>query len=131
MQNCCSFIFHMPFWDYYGEYWDDHWRVGPLWFVFTLLIFNLVYTMWRVGKMPNFLENSRKEDFPANMAIVTLMVIVAVITFLLRLWIPTGELFLNPQIRDSNRLLSMVCGPLHHWNRGLPSGLVFSGKIVR
>ncbi|MFW9917494.1 MAG: acyltransferase family protein, partial [Candidatus Thorarchaeota archaeon] len=89
---------HMPFWGYYEEYWDDHWGVGPLWFVLTLLIFNLLYTMWRVGKMPNFLENSRREDFPANTTIMIFMAIIAVIAFILRLWIPAGELFLNPKL---------------------------------
>ncbi|MFX0112943.1 MAG: acyltransferase family protein [Candidatus Hodarchaeota archaeon] len=89
---------HLPFWDYYGEYWDDHWGVGPLWFVLTLLIFNLLYTIWRLVKVPSLLENSERGDFPANKAIVIFMFFVTIVAFLLRLWIPAGDLFLNPKL---------------------------------
>jgi glucan biosynthesis protein C len=78
----------MPIWIFFpGEYFSvgEYIGQGPLWFVEVLLIFSLVYILWR------FLTRSSKADpigetrFPGNRAIALFALILGVAAFLVRL----------------------------------------------
>jgi hypothetical protein len=69
--------------------------VGPLWFVEGLLIFSVIYMLFRVFKdrfMPNFSFNPFKNTFPANRAIVLSIIAIALGTFAVRLKFPVGDI---------------------------------------
>ncbi len=65
---------------------------GPLWFVEVLLIFTAIYVAWRRIFKPNALVPSVKTDsrFPSAKAIVLFAVLLAAVSFVIRLWLPVG-----------------------------------------
>jgi glucans biosynthesis protein C len=65
---------------------------GPLWFVEALLIFTVVYVVWRKIFQPNPPMTPVKIDsrFPSSKAILLFAVLMAVATFAVRLWHPVG-----------------------------------------
>ncbi|MFN8598090.1 MAG: acyltransferase family protein [Anaerolineae bacterium] len=77
----------MPFWSYFpSEYFGSGYLIGqgPLWFVEVLLIFSLVYVMWRrlVPSRPT--DPIGPTTFPRNAVIVLFAVLLAIVTFLVR-----------------------------------------------
>ena len=69
---------------------------GPLWFVEALLIFTAVYVIWRlVAKSTN-----KEPKIPGNITIAIFAIILGIITFTVRIWLPLGWNFelLNLQI---------------------------------
>lgn len=62
--------------------------LGPLWFVFTLLVFTLVYVLWNV-RFPGG-ESPRPMPFPSFHAIAGAGILVGLATFLVRILIPIG-----------------------------------------
>jgi surface polysaccharide O-acyltransferase-like enzyme len=68
---------------------------GPLWFVEALLIFTVVYVAWRQFFRPNVPVLPVKTDsrFPSSKVIVLFAVLMAVVTFVIRLWHPVGWSF--------------------------------------
>jgi glucan biosynthesis protein C len=69
---------------------------GPLWFVETLLIFSGVYVLWCL--MVKSTDQVRK--IPENMTITIFALILGIVTFIVRIWLPLGWNFrlLNLQI---------------------------------
>ncbi|MBN1156573.1 acyltransferase family protein [Candidatus Woesearchaeota archaeon] len=61
------------------------WVVGPLWFVEALLIFTFVYVIYRV-----FINRPFKIRSPANKTIAAAIIMMAVLTFLVRIFFPVG-----------------------------------------
>jgi len=75
--------------------------VGPLWFVEGLLIFSVVYMLFRVCKdrfMPNVSFNFFKDAFPTNGAIVLSIFAIAIGTFAVRLKFPVGDITYHFQL---------------------------------
>ena len=68
---------------------------GPLWFVEALLIFTVVYVVWRRFFRPKSLVPPVKTDsrFPSSKAIVLFAVLLATATFAVRVWRPMGWSF--------------------------------------
>ncbi len=69
---------------------------GPLWFAFALLIFNCIYVMFRI-----ILKNSQlslEQKLPGKMFPLGVIVIIAVITFFVRLVQPIDSSILNMQL---------------------------------
>jgi glucan biosynthesis protein C len=68
---------------------------GPLWFVEALLIFSAAYLLWcRFTKFPTV-----QRKFPSNFAIVLFALILGLVTFTVRIWIPMAAFnFLNFQL---------------------------------
>ena len=63
---------------------------GPVWYVETLLIFSIIYALWRsFAKTPSpaVRENDR---MPGNLAIAITGLALGVLTFAVRLWRPLG-----------------------------------------
>ncbi|MEV0383874.1 acyltransferase family protein [Nonomuraea sp. NPDC050643] len=72
----------MPYWQYYLGSWDP----GPMWFAEVLIVFALVYALWRSRREP--LE--RRVE-PLRLKWVVLYVLgLAAVTFLWRIPVPTG-----------------------------------------
>ncbi len=68
---------------------------GPLWFLEALLVFSATYLLWcRFTKFPTF-----RSKFPSNFAIITFALILGLVTFAVRIWIPIATFnFLNFQL---------------------------------
>ncbi|MCP3682859.1 MAG: acyltransferase family protein [bacterium] len=64
------------------------WAVGPLWFVEALLILSLIYVLFNSKKTLVLF----KDRFPSTSSIVLVMVILAILTFLVRIMFPIGVL---------------------------------------
>ncbi|HLE52027.1 MAG TPA: acyltransferase family protein [Anaerolineales bacterium] len=82
-----------PFWEYFPrQYFGEGYLIGqgPLWFVETLLILTLVYVAVRLLFRSCPAEPISDRAFPGGAAISLFAVLVALVTFVLRLWIPEG-----------------------------------------
>jgi glucan biosynthesis protein C len=83
-------------WTYLLGDYGRHYRgldTGPLWFVEALLIFSLVYALWwRLAKPPAHKVRS-ESTVPCNLAIATSALVVGLITFVVRIWLPVGWCF--------------------------------------
>ncbi len=75
--------------------------VGPLWFVEGLLIFSVIYILFRVIKdrfKPDLSFNPFKDTFPNNRAIVLSIIAIALATFAVRIWFPLGVIVYHFQL---------------------------------
>jgi len=82
---------------------------GPLWFVLTLIIFAVFYSLWR----QIFKTNSEKETVkkpPSNILLVIIIIIMTVFTFLMRLVFPVngGVDILNIQLAHVVQYIIML-----------------------
>lgn len=71
------------------------WRIGPLWFVEALLIFSVVYVLYRlISKLISYYSfNPFKNRFPTNTAIIVSIMAITLGTFFVRIWYPVGVYF--------------------------------------
>ena len=113
-------------------YWSDlfgHFRdgaligSGPLWFVETLLIFSLGYTLWRSFTRGRPVQRAGESRFPSSVSIALLALLLGVAGYLIRLWLPIGYNFqpLNLQFP----ILCAVHRSLHPGFGRLPPQLAF------
>lgn len=76
---------------YYGRF---HIGTGPLWFAEALLIFAIGYTLWRVFSDSHSEIANRKSQIdgrlPGNVTIVIFAVVLGVLSFIVRIWLPIG-----------------------------------------
>ena len=82
-----------PFWEYFPrQYFGEGYLIGqgPLWFVETLLILTLGNVAIRLLFRSRPAEPISDSAFPGGAAISLFAVLVALVTFVLRLWIPEG-----------------------------------------
>ena len=80
---------------YFQQYFKDYGLIGggPLWFISALLIFSLVYAIVRMI-LPLHPANPVVEtSFPSNIAIVAFTVLIAIVSFIVRLWFPSDWVF--------------------------------------
>jgi surface polysaccharide O-acyltransferase-like enzyme len=74
---------------------------GPLWFVETLLMFALIYALWRRLVTPEVpVPPQRDGKVPGNLSIALFALTLGVVSFIVRLWLPIGWNFdlLNLQL---------------------------------
>ena len=66
--------------------------VGPLWFVEILLLFSVVYVLWRLILKPAR-AGLRRAAFkaPGNAAIALFALAVGLLTYVVRIWLPVGK----------------------------------------
>jgi glucan biosynthesis protein C len=88
---------------YFGGQYLANLRLGsgPLWFVETLLIFVVIYALWRRWVMPAVpVPPQRDEKAPGNMAVVIFALALGLVSFIVRIWLPIGWNFdlLNLQL---------------------------------
>jgi len=121
-----------PFWDWFpGPYFRDYGVIGggPLWFIETLLLFSIVYALWRLltGSRPARPDVVR--PFPGSGAIVLFALLVGVVTFAVRLVFPVDSSFrpLNLQFANFTQYVALfVAGLLayrRNWLRGMPDAV--------
>jgi len=67
-----------------------NWNVGVMWFVETLLFFALIYLLWRQLAKPSAAPAQGEEKAPGNAAIAIFALVLGLVTFVVRIWIPVG-----------------------------------------
>ena len=67
--------------------------VGPLWFVEVLLIFSVIYVLWRLLARPAVPPAPSESKAPSNLAIAGFALVLALLTFVVRIWQPVGSGF--------------------------------------
>jgi hypothetical protein len=95
---------------------------GPLWFVETLLFFAIVYVGWRLISRRRAPEVPAQPSFPSTRALVAFGVLLALVTFIVRLWLPIGweHPFLNLQFPFFAQYISMfILGTIAYRRRWL------------
>lgn len=119
-----------PFWSFItASYFRDEavLGAGPLWFIETLLIFSLVYVLWRRVTGTRAAEPEREARFPGNGAIALFALLVGLVAFLIRIWLPMGWNFvpLNLQFPYFAQYIALfVVGMVAYrrgWLRELPA----------
>jgi len=102
---------------------------GPLWFILTLLIFALIYCLYRAIHEEDT-ETPVKPNPLTNTQIVIIIVIMSVLTFLVRAWYPIGFAPFNMQfnnfIQYSIMLVLGIIAYKRDWFRSLT---VSQGKM--
>jgi glucan biosynthesis protein C len=78
----------IPFWSFFpGEYFKTNPIIGagPLWFIEVLLIFSLVYVLWRLLVRSRPAEPAPESRFPGNGTIALFALLLGIAGFLVRL----------------------------------------------
>jgi len=91
----------MSFWrfiatEYFTKYGEPVIGAGPLWFVEVLLIFSLVYVLWRLVVRSRPASPVVETRFPGNGAIALFALLLGVAGFLVRLVFPMDEYLFQP-----------------------------------
>jgi glucan biosynthesis protein C len=83
------------FWDFIARYWGNYsgLQVGPLWFVETLLIFSVVYVLWRLVTPTPTVSQQIDGKVPSNLSIAGFALLLGVVTFAVRIWLPEDRWF--------------------------------------
>jgi glucan biosynthesis protein C len=82
-----------PFWNFItGNYFKNEavLGAGPLWFIETLLIFSLLYVLWRLLGRTRPAQAIVESRFPSSGSIALFALVLGVAGFLVRLWLPMG-----------------------------------------
>jgi glucan biosynthesis protein C len=82
----------VSFWEFLGQYFGNYRGLGtgPLWFIETLLIFTVFYVVWRLLAKPSVTPAQRDGKPPSNLAIAIFALVLGVVTFIVRIWLPIG-----------------------------------------
>ena len=76
-----------------GYYSSFHLGTGPLWFVETLLIFSLIYMLWKKAMGPSTQMDPSHRKSLTHLHLVILAVVLGVVSFLVRIKLPVGWCF--------------------------------------
>jgi glucan biosynthesis protein C len=85
-------------WGSFLGYLGNHFRgyqalgVGPLWFVEGLLIFTILYALWRLVARTTPSPSQHDAPPPSNVAIALFALGLGGVTFVVRLWLPVGSI---------------------------------------
>jgi len=98
-------------WDFDGSYREFlatyyssfHVGTGPLWFVEALLIFAVIYVLWRAVTAAKGRRSQSGRRLPSNKEIGFFALVLGAVTFAVRIWLPLGWAFepLNLQLRHN------------------------------
>jgi hypothetical protein len=130
-----------PFWSFVtGDYLKNEavFGAGPLWFIEVLLIFSVLYVLWRLPARPRPSKSAVESHFPSNILIALFALLLGVAGFLVRLWLPMGWNFelLNLQFPFFVQYVALfVVGLIayrRNWLLGLPdrTGRLWLGLAV-
>jgi fucose 4-O-acetylase-like acetyltransferase len=79
------------FWDWATSYYTSfHIGCGPLWFVEALLLFSLVYMVWRLGGRTAVPSSAESFKPPSISPLAVLALSLGIVSFLVRVWKPIG-----------------------------------------
>jgi glucan biosynthesis protein C len=80
------------FWGYYvrhvGGYSDYGLGVGPMWFIAVLLVFTILYGLWRRLARPTTKLPQSDHKTPGNVAIAVFALFLGLVTWVVRIWYP-------------------------------------------
>jgi glucan biosynthesis protein C len=124
----------VSFWDFLGQYYGNYRGLGtgPLWFVETLLIFAIIYALWRLLARPAVTAAQRDGKPPSNLAIAVFALLLGVVTFIVRIWLPVGWKFvpLNLQFPYFPQYIALfvvgITAYRQNWFLGIPTA---TGKV--
>ena len=124
----------VSFWEFLGQYYGNYRGLGtgPLWFVETLLIFTFFYVLWRLLTKPSVTPPQRDGKPPSNLTIAIFALLLGVVTFVVRIWLPVGWKFvpLNLQFPYFPQYIALfVVGIIAYrlnWFLGIPTA---TGKV--
>jgi fucose 4-O-acetylase-like acetyltransferase len=97
-----SYVLGITIWGFEGSFWayiEAYWKgyelldTGPLWFVEALLMFSVVYALWWWLAKPPTRTAANEDSAPGNVAIAVFALVVGLITFAVRIWLPVGWSF--------------------------------------
>ncbi len=100
--------------------------VGPLWFVLALLIFTIIYIIWRRFVPPQKKYSQPERKLPGNTKIVFFALALGIITFIVRIWFPIGWWFepLNLEFAHLPQYASLfiigIIAYKHNWFQQIP-----------
>jgi hypothetical protein len=122
------------FGEYLSRYLGSYHRlgVGPLWFVAALLIFSLVYALWRLAIKSPTTPPPGKGTAPSNLAIAGFALALGLLTFVVRIWTPVGKEFelLGFQLAHFVQYIAMFIVGIVAYRRNWFSALtVAQGKV--
>jgi glucan biosynthesis protein C len=80
-----------------GEFLQEN---GPLWFCLALLIFSVMYVVFRALRSTTKDNNNERTQPPNTRKLVGFAIAMAAFTFLVRLVLPSGTSFLNMHLAD-------------------------------
>jgi len=119
----------VPLWDYYPQYFSYGYLigVGPAWFIETLLIFTLVYVLWRQIGQPHPVKLMQHATFPSNRLLAIFALGMGLAGFIVRLKFPVDWTFkpLNLQLPFFAQYIAMFSAGLlayrHGWLEKIPA----------
>jgi len=62
---------------------------GPAWFLEVLLVFSIMYSLWRRLRKPSDASKKKGMSFPGDRAIIVSILVLAAATFVIRIYFPT------------------------------------------
>jgi len=100
------------FWRWYTrEYFRAYGLVGggPLWFIEVLLLFSLVYVLWRLLSGSRPVRPVADYPFPSNRVIASFALLLGIASFLVRLVSPVNDTFepLNLQFANFSQYIAL------------------------
>ena len=100
------------FWSWYtGTYFRVYGWIGggPLWFIEALLIFSLVYVLWRWVARTQLIAHDKDRPFPGNGSILLVALLLGCASFLVRLVSPVNDTFgpLNLQFANFGQYITL------------------------
>jgi hypothetical protein len=118
----------LSWWHYFpGEYFRTNavLGAGPLWFVETLLIFTVLYVVWRLLTGRATARPAAKTRFPSNLSVALFALLLGLAGFLVRLWRPIEWSFvpLNLQLPFFAQYIALFILGLVAYRRNWLAGL--------
>jgi glucan biosynthesis protein C len=75
---------------------------GPLWFIEALLIFSLVYVLWRLAFRARPVATIQEQPLPGNVSIALVALLLGFASFLVRLVSPVNDTFVPLNLQFAN-----------------------------
>ena len=116
-QNISFFEFYLAYFQSLEKFLVYIGSNGPLWFILTILIFALIYCLYRAI----FDEDTNAPVKPkplTNSQIIIIIIIMSVLTFLVRAWYPIGFVLFNMQINNFVQYIIMLILGIVAYKRG-------------
>jgi len=113
-------VYDLSFGKWAASYYTSfHLGRGPLWFVEALLLFSIVYMLWRLASSRPVPQPTADGNAPNGRALVILAVCLGVTSFLVRLWRPVGWCYepLNFQLPFFPQYIVMFILGVHAYRR--------------
>ncbi len=112
-----------------GYYSEFHIGTGPLWFVEALLIFAVIYVLWRVLVRSTVSPGQSDGKIPGCITISIFALVLGIVSFTVRIWLPMGWAFgpLNLQFPFFTQYIGLfIVGILayrHNWFMRIPNAI--------